>query len=173
MESLFNSAIGSITAHTHEFEAQARLEHHIAAKQHHAKVENALPFFSENSHGLTQCFSLPFKRNDKFFGREDMLAEIDQNLKIAGRQNSCAICGVAGLGKTQLAIEYCYRHSPRVNGYKYIFWIGAQYEETLIDGFADIARNLHLVRNTSKDTLHVDLTFRWLCERRFKQSRFR
>ncbi len=46
-------------------------------------------------------------RNLLFTGREDILAKIEQALRTQGR---AALSGLGGVGKTQTATEYAYRH---------------------------------------------------------------
>src|SRR4051812_11764794 len=40
------------------------------------------------------------------------------------------------MGKSQIALEYCYRNE---DNYRYIFWIDADTEETLQNSFVDVA----------------------------------
>ena len=75
----------------------------------------------------------------------------------------CTLCGLGGMGKSQIALEYCYRNK---DNYRYIFWIDADTEETLQNSFADMARRLILpalvsTKSTSPDDL-VLYAINWL-----------
>jgi hypothetical protein len=62
----------------------------------------------------------PFHRNIDFLGREDELAGVAEGLaKSFGR---VCITGMGGMGKTQLALEYAYRHKQE---YRRILWVNA------------------------------------------------
>lgn len=73
-------------------------------------------FASAFNQRMKGTWSIP-KRNPNFTGRED---ELDQLLskfssQEMGRQRivvKAEVCGMGGVGKTQLVTEYCYRHFP-------------------------------------------------------------
>jgi MoxR-like ATPase len=56
-------------------------------------------------------------------------------------QGRIAISGLGGVGKTQTAVEYAYRHGDE---YDAIFWVSAETESTINTGFAEVARLLAL-----------------------------
>ena len=85
---------------------------------------------------------LPYQRNVFFTGREDVLLRLHQAL--AQNKNAAltqAIAGLGGIGKTQTAIEYAYRHW---DDYDAIFWCPADNEATLNTAYRDIATRLDL-----------------------------
>jgi hypothetical protein len=53
-------------------------------------------------------FSLPFPRNKFFTGREEVLSQLHKNFNSDERAQ--ALNGFGGIGKTQTAVEYAYRH---------------------------------------------------------------
>jgi len=66
-------------------------------------------------------FSVPqYGRNPYFSGRDDVLEMIFQELNKDGGQRCVALCGIGGIGKTQIALEYTYEHRE---DYAYVFWI--------------------------------------------------
>jgi hypothetical protein len=65
-------------------------------------------------------FNLPFPRNPFFTGREDQLEAIHAALASRGR---AALAGLGGIGKTQTALEYAYRHQAE---YDHVFWVRAE-----------------------------------------------
>ena len=86
--------------------------------------------------------TLQYKRNERFVGREAELAEIHRGLfgaVPADRGSSVLLHGLGGLGKTQLALEYAYRHREKFSA---IFWIDAQDQWSLQASFLGIVQGL-------------------------------
>ena len=141
-----------------------------------------LPFFAdapgdgEDPH--LPCHLMPLARNKGFFGRKEILEDLEDVLSPAksdsyypGNQaslKSFAICGpggmeppimhqsppnmltllCSGIGKTQIAAEYI--HS-RKSHYDAILWVQADEYAKLAQGFYHIAINLGLVKENSAD----------------------
>ena len=71
-------------------------------------------------------------RNHHFTGRESTLLELHRMLWLSPRQDMLSVvvlCGVGGVGKTQIALEHAYRSR---NDYDSIFWIDGSREDTLV-----------------------------------------
>ena len=73
-------------------------------------------------------WTVPFPRNDRFVGRQDELEALHHLLQ--GDRAAApvgippvGISGMGGIGKTQLAVEYAYRHRDDYPGG--IFWVNA------------------------------------------------
>ena len=83
------------------------------------------------------------KRNPGFIGRQDILKQIDDVLLSpeVGQLRSFAICGMGGIDKTELAIEYA--HSRR-NRFDAIFWLSGENSEVLASHFSNLAVELGL-----------------------------
>ncbi|KAI0098027.1 P-loop containing nucleoside triphosphate hydrolase protein [Nemania sp. FL0031] len=113
------------------------------------------------------CIYLPFPANPLFHGREDMLSAIEDILKPGTSSSyvpSLALWATAGMGKTQIALEYAHRQRNR--GLNAIFWIDTEHESSRIKGFTEIANLLDLEgAGSSKehDTNRL-LVLRWLQE---------
>ncbi|KAI1130039.1 P-loop containing nucleoside triphosphate hydrolase protein [Nemania abortiva] len=106
---------------------------------------------------------LEWKENPLFFGRDDglgilsreLLDPTDEQLRIF------AIVGMAGVGKSQLALHFVYRHCEKLDG---IFWIPADEPTKLARGFGDIAKELRLFDDTAavpNETVRQDV-LSWL-----------
>src|SRR4051812_29279414 len=78
------------------------------------------------------------ERNERFVDRPTVFEILDQTIKT---HQECTLCGLGGMGKSQIALEYCYRNK---DNYRYIFWIDADTEETLQNSFVKMARILML-----------------------------
>ncbi|MEV0161059.1 FxSxx-COOH system tetratricopeptide repeat protein [Nonomuraea fuscirosea] len=78
----------------------------------------------------------------RFMGRDDTLADLYRGLR-AGRPTSAVqvITGLGGLGKTQVAIEYAFRHSA---AYDLVWWVRAEDPTTLRGDYAELASELGL-----------------------------
>ena len=84
-------------------------------------------------------FMVPYRRNEQFIGRQDLLTKLRAKLSssIPNEWNHCvALYGLGGVGKTQLALEYVYAEK---SNYDMIFWIPAVSEDALLSGFQQIA----------------------------------
>lgn len=82
-------------------------------------------------------------RNPNFTGRADLLERLDDSL----RQGTTtvlpeAIHGMGGVGKTQLAIEYAYRHQSE---YDIVWWIPAERPGQIGQALVELAQRLGLV----------------------------
>src|SRR5260370_42257218 len=81
---------------------------------------------------LSPHWQVPYQQNPFFTVREALLATLHQILfwrQTADLPRSYALCGLSGIGKTAIAIEYAYRHTQE---YSAIFWIEATTQETIL-----------------------------------------
>jgi len=60
------------------------------------------------------------------------------------------LLGLAGIGKTQTAIEYCYRYSEN---YDWQFWIPAGSDEALLAAFRGVADRMPASERVSEDAV--------------------
>jgi len=81
--------------------------------------------------------SLPFLHNPMFVGRGPILKRMHEVL--SGEEPSpVALLGLAGLGKTQVAVEYAHTHAKDYPAG--VFWLNAQSTERLTEEFASLGR---------------------------------
>ncbi|KAJ4402238.1 hypothetical protein N0V85_005348 [Neurospora sp. IMI 360204] len=110
------------------------------------------------------------QRNNQFFGRQDILKMIDDVLLFdyQGGQatepvqpRSFAICGMGGIGKTELAVEYAY---SRKDKFEAIFWLSADEASILASNFAQIAKKLGLEDENDESDLAAsrEVVMDWL-----------
>jgi tetratricopeptide (TPR) repeat protein len=106
---------------------------------------------------------VPYTHNNPHFtGREDVLEQLEatllQNNSVALIQPQ-AIRGLGGIGKTQTALEYAYRHCKYYNA---VFWVKAELREELIADFVAIAKVLHLpIAEAQNQILAVNEVKEW------------
>jgi tetratricopeptide (TPR) repeat protein len=110
-----------------------------------------------------QVWTVPFRRNPFFTGREAALAEVHDLLQ-AGTTEALAqppaISGLGGIGKTQTAVEYAYRN--RVD-YQCVLWVQASAQETLLTEFVSLAKHLDLPeQNEQEQQVVVQAVLQWL-----------
>ncbi len=145
------------TANARELVAYCDRHHRIAELV--AAVKQAKPDLSWGS--LLPPPNLPFQRNPNFTGREGLLDQLHHNLT-AGETTAItqAIAGLGGVGKTQLALEYCHRHR---DAYDLIWWLRADEEPALAADMVQLGRELGLaVDQMAEQAAQVTLVRRWL-----------
>jgi hypothetical protein len=111
---------------------------------------------------------IPYGQNERFFGREALFDELSKTLGPARsprRQRKFALYGLGGCGKTQIAVEYVYRHFDE---YEVILWISSSSIEKIEKGFAEAAVLLGLKRanlhaNEARQFLFQALVDRGAC----------
>ncbi|KAF3275832.1 hypothetical protein TWF132_002603 [Orbilia oligospora] len=87
-------------------------------------------------------FHMPFFRNNNFVGRVEILNEVHEHFSDSNPVDTpriFALIGTGGMGKTQTALEYAYRHR---GDYTAIFWISAVSETTIRNSFVDIMQRI-------------------------------
>ncbi|KAL8833097.1 MAG: hypothetical protein Q9170_004506 [Blastenia crenularia] len=130
-----------------------------------------MPSGRQGSH--VPCHIIPVAHNKAFFGRAAILQEISNMFfdsveaceeDQAGKEvKTFAICGPGGMGKTQIATEFVYRHKDRFDA---ILWIYADKAGKIAESFTRMALKLGLVAADSMDSrdpvVTRDLVKGWL-----------
>src|SRR2546421_6685086 len=110
-------------------------------------------------------WTLPYRRNPFFTGREEVLTRIHAFLQAQQTifvSQPAAISGLGGIGKTQIAIEYAYRYSQE---YQFVLWMQADTHDTLTSDFVALAHRLNLPQRDAQDlTLTVENVKEWLAQ---------
>jgi len=108
-------------------------------------------------------WNIPHLRNQNFTGRSDELAElhaslnVDRTMALVAAQ---AIHGLGGVGKTQLALEYSYRH---IGDYDIVWWIRSEDPVTLVNDYASLAVKLNLPeKDATEQRVTVEAVKEWL-----------
>jgi hypothetical protein len=97
---------------------------------------------------LPEIWNIPHLRNPNFTGREELLRELRASLTSGGGAAIVPIAGLGGAGKTQLALEYCYRHTA---DYEIVWWVRAEETATLTGDYARLATELGLPEKDLSD----------------------
>jgi tetratricopeptide (TPR) repeat protein len=125
-------------------------------------------FDTHNSESLgdfrtPQLWYIPHLRNPFFTGREELLTYL-HNIFLTGKTiPQLALCGLGGIGKTQLALEYAYRYRQE---YKAIFWVKADTRDNMISDFLAFASLLELPERDAQDlAITLAAIKQWLQEK--------
>ncbi|KAL6714710.1 hypothetical protein ACLMJK_008135 [Lecanora helva] len=103
-----------------------------------------------------KLFLVPFDRDYGYIDRAGIIGELDEWLK---RQKRVSLAGIGGVGKSQIAIEYCYRYHEK-NPAANVFWVHASTLPQIDQSYRQIARKLSL---PDWDDLSPN-TFQILCD---------
>src|SRR5688572_2741228 len=89
---------------------------------------------------LPSVWNVPYAQNPHFSGRESFIADLHHKLT-SGSAGPCVVHGPAGLGKTQVAVEYAHAHAAE---YKAVWWLHADDPASVARGYAALAERLEL-----------------------------
>ena len=111
--------------------------------------------------GEPVVWNVPYPRNPNFTGREAILTQLETALASGTPAAlSQAIAGLGGVGKTQTAVEYAYRHRDQ---YRAVLWVRADTETSLVSGYRELAEVLGLPEKDAQDSNEVAAAVRrWL-----------
>ncbi|KAK3941484.1 hypothetical protein QBC46DRAFT_430783 [Diplogelasinospora grovesii] len=107
-------------------------------------------------------FTVPFERDRKIVGREDVMLEIERKRATESR---VALVGLAGVGKSQIAIEYAYRlqkMAPQTS----VLWVRAGSADRFKQGYRDISAKLNLPGGDDPESNTLWLVCEWLRDER-------
>jgi hypothetical protein len=140
----------------------------IADRQSHmvglTKYYNALALQADSKSLSTPFHTIPVPRNTRFFGRTDILQDIDEYFSSSSPLSgihSLAIYGLGGVGKTQSALEYAWKKHEVLD---VVLWVPAENEITIQQALSHVA--LTVLKLTGADpTSHKQnavLVMQWL-----------
>lgn len=164
LKETFDKVLDRIRAEAKHFEAEARLAHAVSTETALDKISSALPQLDVLPEGPESAFLVPWSRNSKFFERNKEL-ELIWGLIAPhpSEQMSCVLHGMAGVGKSQVALEFAFRQRQT---YPYIFWIPSGDGTVLAQAFAKISGVLGLCsgHKGADLALQVEKAQVWLCQ---------
>ena len=140
-------------------------------------IPSLTDFSIEKTDPKLPCVVMPLSRNRHFFGRTVVMdtlhkaffpnADSVQFGEPVPHLKTFALCGPGGMGKTQIAVEFLYRHKADFDA---IFWVNADEPSKLAQNFNHIAITLGLIAEDSMEArdhaLTRDLVLGWLSKPR-------
>ncbi|KAL4947624.1 putative kinesin light chain [Aspergillus filifer] len=96
------------------------------------------PEKSEKSH-----WTVPFRKNSGFVGRDIEIAKVEELFETPDGPFKVALCGLGGVGKTQIALELAYRVRRRDPTCS-IFWIQCTSNASVEQAFLGITQSIGL-----------------------------
>ena len=119
--------------------------------------------------GALPLISIPESQTDVFFGREDILQELERCLVGESKTRDAlpivTLWGIGGVGKTEIAHQYARRYIQRYKGkVDVVIWLGAERSDLLRNAFSKVAVELCLKEADIRgDPAHnLVLVHRWL-----------
>ncbi|NQE52763.1 hypothetical protein C5S29_04150, partial [ANME-1 cluster archaeon GoMg3.2] len=110
---------------------------------------------------LPPIWNISQHRNPNFTGRESILKAL--RLALISEEPAAwkqAITGMGGVGKTQLAVEYIYRHKA---DYRVVWWVRSEEPATMAADYASLAVDLNLSEKEFEDQTEIARAVkRWL-----------
>ncbi|KAB8253481.1 P-loop containing nucleoside triphosphate hydrolase protein, partial [Aspergillus pseudonomiae] len=111
---------------------------------------------------------VPFRRNPRFVGREEEITRTEELIMQQNELGKVAICGLGGVGKTQIALELAYRMRKR-DAECSIFWVTCTSYESVEQAYMSIASKLGMtdikpaeVKEKVKAYLSQESAGKWL-----------
>jgi tetratricopeptide (TPR) repeat protein len=142
---------------THEETAKARL---LAGLHEKGARPSQSPRFPGSGPGsiaelsrfpgdLPPIWSVPYSHHPSFTGRDELLAALHHSFaRPRGAIYSQVLAGLGGVGKTQLAAEYAYRHRAE---YGLVWWVRAEHRTTLVGDYAALGTKAGLPPHPDQD----------------------
>ncbi|MCJ1478678.1 hypothetical protein MMC13_007359 [Lambiella insularis] len=107
---------------------------------------------------LTPVFMVDFERDSAFVAREDLLNHINAEFET---ENRVALAGIGGVGKSQIAIEYCYRFKA-ANPQSHVFWVYAGTSARFHQAFEEIGSRLRVPGCSDPNVDKSEVVKKWL-----------
>lgn len=111
---------------------------------------------------IKSYYLVPNRRVRGFIGREDILSRIQAGFESAIEPRVVVIRAMGGQGKTQVALEYCYRAKEKP--FQAIFWADATSENTLKKSFETTAERIKAPGQVLGEEFAVDYLIEKLIE---------
>ncbi|KAI0377693.1 hypothetical protein F5Y04DRAFT_263483 [Hypomontagnella monticulosa] len=140
MKITYDSAYQSITGAVRHIEKIAKIgDRHSRNMDQISILHDFLSLRDLQQEVTIPCNTLPVAENRRFYGRQDILRRLEDHLKPGDINNplsSVALCGLGGIGKTQIALAYGYQKIHQLDA---VFWISAEDSLSIQQSFSRAA----------------------------------
>ncbi|KAK0674619.1 hypothetical protein QBC41DRAFT_309154 [Cercophora samala] len=106
-------------------------------------------------------FLVSYPRNNSFIGRSDVLTKLHQLPFNSTSQTRVALCGLGGIGKTQIAIEFMYWIKDAYPDMS-VFWVHASNTERFREAYTSIAKTCEIPGHNDPNSHMLPLVKTWL-----------
>ncbi|PHH85178.1 hypothetical protein CDD83_793 [Cordyceps sp. RAO-2017] len=136
----YDKKVAAIDQTIHKYVPLLILDRVTGSHRDMAALEPPPPRYRDD--GGDALWLVPFARNASFVGRERVLAAIADSLepREGGAQPKAAIYGLGGIGKSHVALEFCYRRRDEASQCS-IYWVNAATVASFEESFRRIARD--------------------------------
>ncbi|KAF2470888.1 TPR-like protein [Lindgomyces ingoldianus] len=143
--------------------AMKRLQKEIReSSTNQSLVSSPSPLTNPSNQKPKPSSNVPFNRDRDFMDRPNILTWISE--KCTGQSSRAALVGLGGVGKSQIAIQYCYNVQD-VSPQTWVFWVHASTQARFEEGYRRIAEAAKIDGwdNPKADVLR--LVRSWLCDK--------
>lgn len=170
LQSEERNTIAFIRARTQEYLIQAETHESIkSCARMIIESRSRQEYVSARSHPNStnaKLNNVSIPQNSTFRGRKEILADMYIHLRphsrrIDARLQTCLLYGSRGIGKTQIAVEYCYRHKVE---YDCIFWIEASTEVDLAESYNSILKLINPHHGLTGTETAIQMVNQWLAD---------
>jgi len=115
-------------------------------------------------HWPAEYWNVPYQRNPYFVGRDTILQSLREKLVPGAKTTALtqSISGLAGIGKTQVAVEYAHRYGEH---YEAVLWIQADSLEAATTAWLQLATQVLGLPEQKEADQQIALVKRWLQKR--------
>jgi hypothetical protein len=157
----YRKAEAELREATVDFKEEVQLAHVQDGFRKHAEVLSAIN--GSVIAGFKTNITLP--RNEKFTGRDGILALLHSILEPSSQgapekrvARSALIHALGGMGKTETALEYTYRHRQ---SYDCILWLRAESRAVLMESFLGVIRLLGIAPDHLAAARKIRMGLQW------------
>ena len=105
-------------------------------------------------------WGVPYQKNPFFMGRSMELKTLEKALSSQDIAVIQTISGLGGIGKTQLALEFCYQKKEE---YDVIYWINAENVSSIFGSYEELASILKLpIKDKQDNSIALETIKQWM-----------
>lgn len=150
----------SIQDYLNTLSAFQHTRHVDALRQLLTLVESRNPESSAEGLKLNKpIWSVKYDADEDFVGRDDVMEKIDS--QIQNNKHRVALAGIGGVGKSRIAIQYCYQFRQQ-NQTAHVFWVHGGSRSRFETDYRKIAGRLNLPGKEDPDVDILRLVADWL-----------